>query len=166
VNGTAYEELRRGLNHTNNADGLLLNGILWKHHFLTFWEPQAKGFPTRAGGGVMRSGRPSSIAPTIFPVTAEDSVPGITPSTSASDTITRTLSTDPTARGYAFCFSRVSPKTPLGDLLLPNYFTRTVILLADGLRVEVNEPGNIREIPQYIYERDEFMYRRFQLGLE
>jgi hypothetical protein len=159
--------LLRRLTGTNNADGLLLDGIPWKQHFSSFWEPQAKGFPTRAGGGVMKTGRSSPIAPTLFPLDAEDSLPGITADTAASNTIHRSLNTEAaTGRGFAHCFSRLQGFTALENLLIPTYSTRSASLQVNGETVATNRAVAARRIPDFIFERDEFMYRHFELGLQ
>src|SRR4030095_2467213 len=81
-----------------------------------FGHNQAQGYPTRSGGGMLRSGKPwSESPPTIFPMGADEGIPWVDREVAASQTISRDIETEDGSKGFAYCYSLLVGNGIAGD---------------------------------------------------
>lgn len=129
----------------------------------------AEGFPTRARGGMLGSGKPWSQLPSpIFPMRGDDGVPWAHPGLETADTIYRDVDYDGGANlGFAYCYSRYFGYSAIGKLHLPNYFEREFKIRIDGTMIDLRgKPGaSPADPPRYFFEQDEWLFAVFGFGL-
>lgn len=140
------------------ADGLRyvehLNGGNYKY----------KGFPTRARGGMIGSKSHPKIPSELFPARFDRGVPWVfTEKVAKFPYLTRDIEVRTGAgKGFLYCYTYLNPGTL--EIPVPDFRNRESRVRVDGDWVVTPKPRRW-SWPSPFYERDEYIYVKFGVGL-
>jgi hypothetical protein len=161
------ERYRDFLSNSAVKGSAAINGQALKE-IANFDLTQAQGYPTRKRGGMLRSGQPwSKLPPTIFPMTADDGIPWVSPDVATSQTIYRDIEISDGSKGLAYCYSRLLGLGVPGDLHIPEPRKREYLTRIDGDLIvgEAEDDSAPLDRPRPFFQDDRYYYERFSFGL-
>ncbi|MCG8547668.1 MAG: hypothetical protein MJE12_26020, partial [Alphaproteobacteria bacterium] len=141
------------------------NGLRYVQH-LNGGNYKYGGFPTRARGGMIGSNSRPKVPPEIFPARFDRGIPWVfTEEVATSRYLTRDIEvrTGP-GRGFLYCYTYLSPGGGMLEVPVPNFRGRESRVRVDGEWVVTPKPRNW-SWPSRFFERDEFLYVHFNIGL-
>lgn len=151
---------------SRDRDGVEVRGFPSSDYY-HFGTRPAMAFPTRARGGMLYSGNSWDQLPAeIYPVKMGDGIPWLTPDLANADPIYTDVDLDQGAnRGFAYCYSTMSPPDVINDAHFPDFRRRNLATRVDGLFVV----GELDANPHYVYGRPRMFFDgddTFYLGTE
>lgn len=125
-------------------------------------EYQARGFPTRSGGGGMIVPPGSGGYPTeMFPIRAEEGVPWTTPGLSSASIIYRDIELEDGKKlGFVYCYAMIQGTGAVSDLHIPHYNKREFRTRIDGEPIvgEERDHSPPSVVPRPFFEGDQYFY--------
>jgi hypothetical protein len=152
------EQLRPKFYGLNGSKGPYINGFPYKDYVVHY---VAKGWPTRAKGGIFYKG---ALPTEIYPFRADDGLPWLEPTLATADVIYRDVDMKQgTNKGFAYCYAwlRYQAGTSLFTHHLPDYFKRHFQTRVDGVPIQVGSAPFTAtpDIPYLFFENDEYFYQ-------
>ena len=124
------------------------------------------GFPTRARGGMIHSGSRPKIPPEIFPARFDRGIPWVFEEKVArSPYLIKDIEvhTGP-GKGFLYCYTSLNPGSGKLEIPIPDFSSRESRTRVDDEWVVTPGPRNW-SWPSRFFERDEYMYVEFSVGL-
>ena len=128
-----------------------------------------QGFPTRAGGGTMRTRGRKIYPPELFPARFSRGLPWVfTTEVATSSYLTKDVEVrSGPGKGFFYCFTNLFPgnlDTPILEVPIPNFRDRASRIRVDGEWVIT--PGILKWTwPSPFFEEDRYMYLELYIGL-
>jgi hypothetical protein len=144
---------------------IFANGLAYIEH-LYGGNYKYGGFPTRARGGMMYSNSNNKVPPEIFPARFDRGVPWVfTKEVAKSAYLTKDVEihTGP-GKGFLYCYTHLNPGDDKLEIPLPDFRNRESRVRVDNEWVNTPQP-KYWSWPSPFYERDEYMYVEFEIGL-